>query len=205
MTFLLFFCGFSGFSRGPIPQSIRVRSFQVNIPDSNPLPSILVSFKARLKNNLVMLDWATPAQTNTSHFVIQRSLDGLDFNDDAIVFTDGTGSGLKKYSFSDNIKAIYSRQIFYRLKMVAMDERYRYSEVISLRLQSDFEQALLLNHGHLAVIKYDNFIENKSVSDTCLPVALAFSDLPPPPGLHFFKQQMPAGLSNKNYYNKAKI
>ncbi len=204
LSFLLFFIGFSSFSQDGISDAIRFTSFQRNTSSDCNLPPVsLVSFKARLKNNLVRLDWTAPVKTNTSHFIVQRSLDGMEFNDDAIVFTEGTSSVPKNYSFSDNINTINCRQIFYRLKIVGRDEQYRYSDIVSLSLQNDFELAVHFIPNYPAFNEYDSFMKQHADSNPGLIESSAFDGLPSV--LNFFRQQMPDKLSNKDFQSKVKI
>ena len=98
-----------------------------------------------------MLDWVTAIEVNTSHFVIQRSLDGKSFDDDAIVFTEGNSSVRKEYSFADNIASINGGLIYYRLKMVDLDAKYRYSDIVVVRLANDQQQMTILAYPNPAV------------------------------------------------------
>jgi hypothetical protein len=203
LSFLLIFSGFSTFSQTGQSDSIRFTSIQLTISGCHPVPSGLVSFKARLQNNLVKLDWTAPKETHISHFVIQRSLEGMEFNDDAIVFTEGTSTVLKNYSFSDNITSINSRQVFYRLKIVGIDERDRYSGVVSLRLQNDFEEAVRFIPDYPSFNKYGSLIKQKVDFNAGLNETFACAGTPL--GLYLFEQQLPDKLSNKNFQNKVKI
>ena len=111
----------------------------------------LSSFTAQLNNKKVMLGWVTAVEVNTSHFVIQRSLDGESFDDDAIVFTEGNSSVHKEYSFADNIASINEGLIYYRLKMVDLDAKYRYSDIVVVRLVNDQQQTNILAYSNPAI------------------------------------------------------
>jgi hypothetical protein len=117
----------------------------------HPLPLTLVAFTAQLDKKNVLLNWATDMESNTSHFTIQRSADGKSFDDDAIIFTEGNSDVRKEYNYKDDISTMNSSLIFYRLKMVDMDARYKYSEVIVVRLASDALQTNVLIFPNPAV------------------------------------------------------
>jgi len=52
-----------------------------------PLPLTLISFTAQLNNNnQVSLKWTTVTEVKVSHFVVERSTDGVHFNEEGIVF-----------------------------------------------------------------------------------------------------------------------
>lgn len=121
--------------------SLWFKTFTFNVPVTNTLPLSLLAFTAQLNNDDVMLRWSTQMQSNTSHFTIQRSVDGTSFDDDGVVFTDGNSDVKQNYSFNDNISGLPSAQlIYYRLKMVDMDQRFGYSPVVVVRLGDDQSQ-----------------------------------------------------------------
>jgi hypothetical protein len=45
-----------------------------------PLPLHFLTFKGSLQNNAALLQWETANEVNTSHFVVERSIDGINFN-----------------------------------------------------------------------------------------------------------------------------
>ena len=94
----------------------------------------LIKFTARLVEEQVMLDWVTEMESGASHFTIQCSLDGEVFNDKGILFTQGNSPASKTYHFSDRLNHAASIYLYYRLKMVDMDARSRYSEIVTLRV-----------------------------------------------------------------------
>jgi hypothetical protein len=112
-------------------------------PKASPLPLSLTTFTAQLLNNRTILSWSTDMELNASHFVIQRSIDGIDYEDAGIVFTQGQGPSHRDYNFSDNINGIGVKIIYYRLKMVDLDGEYNLSEVLQVRLISGTEATSL--------------------------------------------------------------
>jgi hypothetical protein len=101
----------------------------------------LSSFSAYEKVNAkVMLNWATASEINTSHFIIQRSIDGKEFNDAALLFTqEGDRSTQMEYNYADNANSIKSDIIYYRLKMVELDGKYSYSNPVIVHLEKTRE------------------------------------------------------------------
>ena len=53
----------------------------------NPLPVSMLFFNARNMNGDVQLNWATASETNNKGFMMERSMDGINFED--VVFVDG--------------------------------------------------------------------------------------------------------------------
>lgn len=101
-----------------------------------PQPSVkLASFTVKdVGTRKIQLQWVTAHEKNASHFTIERSLNGIDFLDAAIIFSSGDSDQSKSYSFTDKLKADGKGRIFYRLKMVDLQGNVSYSQVRSLRL-----------------------------------------------------------------------
>jgi len=114
-------------------------------PVVNPLPVILGSFTAESGNaNKAGLSWSTTAEVNASHFRVQRSLDAVNFDDVAIVFTqEGNSASIRTYNYPDNISSVNATVIYYRLKMVDMEGSFSYSGVEAIRVdKQENDQAI---------------------------------------------------------------
>ncbi|MBS1599358.1 MAG: T9SS type A sorting domain-containing protein [Bacteroidetes bacterium] len=135
--------GATGSSASDRMNSLWFKSFAFNIPVVSTLPLTLTAFTAQKKNSDVTLHWETAMETNASHFTIQRSIDGATFDDDAIVFAEGNSDVLREYSYTDKINGLPGHLVYYRLKMVDMDAKYRYSKMVVVRL-ADEEQTTVV-------------------------------------------------------------
>ena len=102
------------------------------------LPLDLLSFTGQLQNNnTVLLNWKTENEINTSHFVIERSIDGSRFVALGNVTANGRNNvpGSINYAFTDNDAINQSSQkLYYRLKMVDIDGTYEYSNIVAITL-----------------------------------------------------------------------
>jgi len=97
------------------------------------LPVTIKSFSARSgANNKVLLNWEASAETNTSHYEIERSANGQDFDEAGIVMP-GSNSIDQSYEFADDISSMPKGLVYYRLKMVDMNGTYTYSDVAVIR------------------------------------------------------------------------
>jgi len=96
------------------------------------LPVELISFKAALMVNGININWITASETNNSHFEVERSSDGMEF--ESIGFVPGNGSTYEEqtYEFADFIprKSVN----YYRLKQVDFNGVFEYSMVISVNI-----------------------------------------------------------------------
>ena len=109
-----------------------------------PLPVQWLNFTAAKSMNDVLLNWQIAQPVNNSHFIVQRSDDGIRFRDLATI----QASASLQYSFIDaQIIPIFNAAkkpvIFYRLKQVDKDDRYSYSGIKTIHLQKTNDFAFL--------------------------------------------------------------
>ncbi len=99
------------------------------------LPVRLAGFTARQVDGGVKLDWTSATEINSSHFEIERSTDGRNFSYIGQVAAAGTSSTDKGYTYLDaNVPA--AKEVYYRLKQVDKDNRFEYSQVKKVILQT---------------------------------------------------------------------
>lgn len=103
---------------------------------NNVLPIILSSFTARQSGESVSLDWVTIMEENFEKFVVERSSNGVAFN--SIGEVPGAGRNIydikTEYSFNDNNPLVGFN--YYRLKAVDVDEKFEYSSLQVVKVQS---------------------------------------------------------------------
>lgn len=98
------------------------------------LPLKMISFTAMLANKKVQLKWATATEVNVSHFVVEKSINGVDFNDAGLVFAYGNGTDKADYNLDDNVSDIQSGVVYYRLRSVDNDGKTQLSETRVIRI-----------------------------------------------------------------------
>ena len=96
------------------------------------LPVELINFTATANRNNVSLKWQTASEINSDHFNIERSDDGQLFYNVGSVTASGNSSVLHSYNFIDN--TILNGLTFYRIKLVDRDGRFKYSQVVPIKL-----------------------------------------------------------------------
>ncbi|HKC36135.1 MAG TPA: T9SS type A sorting domain-containing protein, partial [Chitinophagaceae bacterium] len=119
-----------------------------------PLPVQLKYFTAQLNNNKVDLKWVTSTEINTSHFVIEKSLDGRNFSEAGTVFAFGNTTEEKNYNFTDNINGLQAAVIYYRLRTVDVDGKSGYSATRIIRVGKQTEQTI-------SILTYPNPVSNE--------------------------------------------
>jgi hypothetical protein len=96
-----------------------------------PLHVEYKSFTATKGTDANILRWSTASETNNSHFEIQRSVDGKNF--EAIAKVKGSGNSTKALSYSFNdVKAPSAKTTYYRLKQIDFDGKAEFSKTVSI-------------------------------------------------------------------------
>lgn len=124
--------------------SLYFKSFAYQAPVQFTLPLVITSFDANLDNKNVTLKWETGKEKKLSHFVIERSTNGRDYEDAGVVFASGSSDVKQDYSFSDAINTSAKGVLYYRLKMVDQLNAYNYTEVRIIRFGGDATASLHL-------------------------------------------------------------
>jgi hypothetical protein len=95
------------------------------------LPVSLSHLAGTLDAGIAKLNWTTSAEHNLDHFEIEKSYDGNQFSRTGNVKATGNSNSERKYIFNDSV--LSSTIIYYRLKMVDIDGKFKRSNVIVLR------------------------------------------------------------------------
>ncbi len=108
----------------------------VLVDKDNPLlPLELLSFKALLEtNSRVGLTWKTSQEVNVSHFDIERSTNGINFTKIGQKTAVGNSQVEQTYYYPDKNLPAGATVLYYRLKMIDVDNSYKYSPVEVVRL-----------------------------------------------------------------------
>lgn len=108
---------------------VSLRS-QVDITiDGCILPIQLRSFTGENEGNTNTLYWVTDSEHNSSHFDVERSKNGIDFNYIGSIIADQNNP----YMYVDETPYIGTN--YYRLKMVDLDFTYDFSNIIAIDVE----------------------------------------------------------------------
>jgi len=125
--------------------------FSGSAPATSSLPVMLINWNAAYINSNIALKWTTTSERNASHFIIERSFDGSDYSDIAMLFAAGNSDISVNYSYNDKVPAGNSGIIYYRLKMVDMDGRYTTSDIRIVRIGKSEEGVKILAYPNPVV------------------------------------------------------
>lgn len=103
------------------------------IPD--PLPVTLISFGVVKKETAAELSWTTSQETNSSHFDVERSGQGLNWEVIGSVKALIESVSVANYQFLD--KNPLSAENLYRLKMTDLDGTFAYSTIRSIVFENE--------------------------------------------------------------------
>lgn len=128
------------------------------------LPVTLVSFTAGKLNNGTLLKWTTDQEINSSWFIVERSVNGTDWEPVITVAASGNSAIPIDYSAIDQYPA--KGLNFYRLKMVDMDNGFKYSITRRVNFDSKYTYSVYPNPAtDVLFINVDNSTRTNGTID----------------------------------------
>ena len=159
---------FSGFDNTALTTSTIIENSNTNANVcvlSAPLLIELLDFDCLKHDKQVDLVWSTTAEVNGSHFEIERSKNGYDFEKIGVVFCNRNSNSKIDYDFSDYEPL--QQTSYYRLKQVDYDGKYEYSKIVNVTNDKiDNFKAFFSSQAGLIVI------ENSGLNKQDCPVHL---------------------------------
>ena len=131
--------------------SLYMKDFSYNI---NTLPVKMYSFTANLNNSKVDLKWITASEINVSHFIVEKSTDGVNFSEAGLMFAYGNATDKTNYSLSDNVNTNQAGVIYYRLRSIDVDGKSELSETRIIRIGKQTEK-------NISIVTYPNPVSNE--------------------------------------------
>lgn len=135
---ITFRMGYDYNAGGNIGQPIRQYGSRFGcfeFPAQSTLPVKLLSFTGSYKNEATTLNWEAMAESNFSHYEIERSAAAN--SDFAVVGRKDplqqTVSNKVQYQFVDDLSGVSGTAFYYRLRMVDIDGKSKFSNVILIR------------------------------------------------------------------------
>jgi hypothetical protein len=116
-----------GTDNNPAAQAIAIGDVSFS---AIALPVTFTSFSGAQQGSDVLLKWATAQEINSESFKVERSQTGSDWLQIGSVAARGTTSEKTDYSYKDINPP--TTTLFYRLKQVDIDGRFKYSSVVRI-------------------------------------------------------------------------
>lgn len=107
----------------------------------DPLPITLAYFGASVEKDAVLIEWQTMEEENNDYFLIERSVDAVNFETIAKVAGAGTAHEIQFYELRDAAVVYQKGVYYYRLKQVDFDGNFTYADVVAVEINKsiDFE------------------------------------------------------------------
>jgi len=104
----------------------------------DPLPVTLTTFSAIIEQGFTQLNWSTASEINNAYFTIERSQDGVHFED--LLTKEGSGTSFTKNNYTAYDKNPLPGTSYYRLKQTDFNGRSEtfYVSAINNAIQGEF-------------------------------------------------------------------
>jgi len=123
--------GASSSTAGMRLNSIWYRSF--NLLPMGILATRTTDFNAKYNKQNVVLTWTADQERTFSHFIVEKSLNGIDFKEVAIIVTKDNEAFRKNYSYTDE-QITNKGIVYYRLKTVEANQHSQTSMVRVIKM-----------------------------------------------------------------------
>lgn len=101
------------------------------------LPVVLLEFSGSVVSSNGFLHWKTKNEVNTSVFILERSTDAVNYTPIGTLPASNT-IGIHHYNFTDpNIASLGVSVVYYRLKQIDLDGKFKYANVIALSIENN--------------------------------------------------------------------
>lgn len=97
----------------------------------NLLPVKFSGFTAVKKQDAIQLNWSTAQESDNSHFEVEKSTDGRNWNMIAMVMGYGTTNTVSNYQYTD--KKNSNAVVYYRIRQVDLNGKAYYTDVRTIR------------------------------------------------------------------------
>lgn len=140
-----------------VANNIPVGTFNYNITiDDVPMPLNWAGFSAKVSDNqAVVLNWETRDEVDNSHFVLEKSYDGKNF--DGFAKVGAKNQMVNDYTYTDAKPG--QNAVYYRIQQVDIDGKSSYSRTVSV------------NIGNIANSDAFNIVPNPSVGQVTVQIA----------------------------------
>ncbi len=151
------------------------------------LPLQLVDFKGVIRQDKAHLDWTVASVKNVSHFEIEKSFDATSFSTHNQIFL----TQQEKYDYIDYT---FTKNAYYRLKIIDFDGHFEYSKIIYLVADKN-EITIYPNPiNDILTIKTENYMQPFELTNQLGQIIFKGNELPQlintdnlESGIYFFK------------------
>ncbi|HZI52260.1 MAG TPA: T9SS type A sorting domain-containing protein, partial [Chitinophagaceae bacterium] len=144
------------------------------------LPVQLISFSGLEKNRMAELQWSVEAEDGLSHYTVQRSKDGVGYEDIGKVNAKNS-PGVLQYYYTDRMP--YNGINYYRLSIHDIDGSKKFSNIVPVNVNIGAVYKVLLNPFHdklqIAVENPSGQVISASLTDVSGKIVAQKNDIGP--------------------------
>ena len=129
---------------------------------SGALPVTLLNFNGNRVNNKVLLNWQVENEISFARYEVERSTTGTNFTSIGTIAANGSLIPLT-YNFEDKLLPA-SEVLYYRLKLINTDGRFKYSNTIVLKMNGASGNSIVVSPNPFTnkfTIQYQSPINEK--------------------------------------------
>ena len=104
-----------------------------NLPAGGPLPVSITNLNINYNAGITTLNWTSLQEHNLNGYEVQRSLDGITFETAGFIKASNLTS-VQVYSFTDNVTAFNSKNIYYRIRISDNDYSMKLTGIVSVKI-----------------------------------------------------------------------
>ncbi len=109
------------------------------------LQNNLVDFRGIINNNQVRLNWRVLENQLVKYFIIERSSDGINFEQLNRVEIQSSQSHAASYMFNDDISNLHLPAVYYRIRMADVSNKDKFSNVIRITLSDAGKNSITIS------------------------------------------------------------
>lgn len=117
---------------GQVYIELPPKTYAVWIQNNGPVAVNLLSFNGVLNGEKVNLEWKTANEEDISNYIVERSVNNIDFSPIGAVNALNTPAVIITYKYTDD-KLPVATDIYYRLRIVSRDGTIRYSDIVRIK------------------------------------------------------------------------
>jgi hypothetical protein len=123
--------------------SLQNNIISIGAQTPSPLPIELLSFSAQIVDEYVQLNWVTASEINNNYFTVERSKDGISFEEVLQIKGAKNSNTVLYYSAMDDKP--YEGTSYYRLKQIDMNGKFVYENVVAVDFEKLFSATMYPN------------------------------------------------------------
>ncbi len=104
-----------------------------DFPGGGPLPVTMSNLGVNYNAGVATLNWTALYESNMKGYEVERSLDGIFFENVGFVGARNQLGISQLYQFSNNIANTAGKVVYYRLHIIDLDGKMRYSNIVMVR------------------------------------------------------------------------